>query len=234
MTEAEHVFYSDIKEKKRTGYGAKNKKNGSRSKKCSLPSDYLTRKEKQSLNGEVITWDMKKFYSYDEFKKMPSDIRIRYINSMMTRYDIGISTISSHVFQLSSSALHMALTRAGEIKYINHFSGKPKEANIKRLLDDIEKSKQIIGKVTSVEETDSGLYVEADVEPSFAEKVRNAFKPIADMIPDLEPEEEFHTNVSDFLIRIDNFDDHIWGMLKDLFDSSDNIEITISVVPKGS
>lgn len=107
MTDAAYVFKKDIQDKKRIGYGARNKINGSKSKKCSLPSDHLTKKQKEALNGEMISYDFKKFYSWEEFKEMPSGIQVEYINSIINRYDVGLATISEHLFGLNKSALSM-------------------------------------------------------------------------------------------------------------------------------
>ena len=50
MKDAEYVFRKDIQDKKSIGRGAFHKKTGSKSKKCTLPSDYLSGKEKKALN----------------------------------------------------------------------------------------------------------------------------------------------------------------------------------------
>ena len=50
MTDAEYVFQQDVKERKKMKTGAMHRKCGSKSKKCTLPSDYLTPSQKKKLN----------------------------------------------------------------------------------------------------------------------------------------------------------------------------------------
>ena len=80
-----NIFYSDVREKKRTGYGFQHKKNGSKSKKCSLPSDYLTEREWRKMNGEVKTYNINKPLIWDEFKAMPADLRETYLRNLDDR-----------------------------------------------------------------------------------------------------------------------------------------------------
>ena len=51
------------------------KKIGSKSKKCTLPSDKLTTKELKKLNGECVVYDWSKPITWAEFKKYPYDIQ---------------------------------------------------------------------------------------------------------------------------------------------------------------
>ena len=48
LSDEEYVFRKDIQEKKSIGRGAFHKKNGSKSKKCNFPSDYMTKKGERS------------------------------------------------------------------------------------------------------------------------------------------------------------------------------------------
>lgn len=98
MNEVEYVFNADIKEKKRIARGARNKVNGMNSKKCDLPSDHMSRKEFKSMHGEVRTWKMSEFYSWEEFKQMPNDLKVEYLKKLSEKYSVGLSTISTIVF----------------------------------------------------------------------------------------------------------------------------------------
>lgn len=85
-----HDFDYDVKEKKRIARGAAAKKNGSKSKKCTLPSDYLTAKEKKALNGEVKTYCLSKPMSWSEFKAMPLNIQEEYILKLYERFEVSM------------------------------------------------------------------------------------------------------------------------------------------------
>ncbi len=53
MTDAEYLFRRDSADKKVTARSANKRVSGAKSKKCTLPSDYLTAAQKKRLNGEV-------------------------------------------------------------------------------------------------------------------------------------------------------------------------------------
>lgn len=91
-------FYKDVKDKKTLARNAKYKKNGSKSKKCTLPSDYLTRKEKQKMNSAVKTYKMNQKYSWKEFKEMPLDIQREYLIYLRDTYGATTRMISTDLF----------------------------------------------------------------------------------------------------------------------------------------
>lgn len=89
MNEVEYVFNSDIKDKKKGLSGARGMKRGSKSKKCTLPSDYLTASQKKKLNGEVKTYKMKEPITWEEFKSMPREHKETYIDYMVATYHVS-------------------------------------------------------------------------------------------------------------------------------------------------
>lgn len=68
-------FDYDIVQKKRIAHSAAKKKIGSKSRKCTLPSDSLTAAEIKKLNGECVVYDWSKPITWAEFKKYPHDIQ---------------------------------------------------------------------------------------------------------------------------------------------------------------
>lgn len=145
MSDEEYVFQQDIKEKKAAGRGAFHKKGGSKSKKCNFPSDYMTKKEKMAMNGPVVTYNPNKFYKWEEFKKLPMEYQIKYVNSMMDRYQIGLSNISVVLFELSKSSLYAWFSRHKQLQYINTAKASQGLAkmfakNASKLKEDIEKA----------------------------------------------------------------------------------------------
>lgn len=145
MSDEEFIYRQDIKEKKEAGRGAFHKKGGSKSKKCNFPSDYMTRKEKQALNGEVMSYNPNKFYSYAEFKQLPMEYQVKYVNSMMDKYQIGLSNVSEVLFGLSKSGLYAWFARHKQLQYINTAKASQGLAkmfakNASKLKEDIEKS----------------------------------------------------------------------------------------------
>lgn len=119
MTEVEKMFRDDIREKKSIKNSA-SKKNRTGKGPVKFPSDYLSKKEKEALNGECSTWNLNGFYTWDEFKKMPDDIKISWLNRMLNVYGIGISNIEAVVFDGRKKILSNWLDDHPEIRmYVN-------------------------------------------------------------------------------------------------------------------
>jgi hypothetical protein len=72
-----HDLEYDALQKKKIARSARNQKKGSRSRKCTMPSDYLTAAQKKKLNGEVMTYQVTKPITWAEFKKYPVDIQVQ-------------------------------------------------------------------------------------------------------------------------------------------------------------
>lgn len=94
MTDEEYVFNQTSWERKRVGRGVFSQKKGSRSRKCSLPSDYLTAKQKKELNGEMISYNLERPMTWTEFKFMPVAIQEKYIINMRDKYKGRMSDIA--------------------------------------------------------------------------------------------------------------------------------------------
>ena len=143
LSDEEYIYRQDIKEKKAAGRGIYHKKNGSKSKKCNFPSDYLTKKEREAMNGEVMSYNPNKFYSYAEFKQLPMEYQIKYVNSLLTRYNCSFTAIAKYVFQMSDVGLRGHFTRQNQLQYINmpaKSMGKALHAGNEKLREDIEKA----------------------------------------------------------------------------------------------
>ena len=123
MTDAAFCFNDTNRERAIVKRSASKKKNGSKSKKCSLPSDKLSRKEIASMNGPVKSWKMTEFYTWDEFKSMPKDIQAEYLNYLIKQYGVGTRTISSVLFEKSASNLGNYIKNSGLEKQIHNVGG---------------------------------------------------------------------------------------------------------------
>lgn len=98
-------FYDDVKERNAMKSCAFHKVNGSKSKRCTLPSDNLTPAQKRKLNGPVKEYELHKRMTYHEFKKMPTDLQQAHLDYIQRRFRIGVTTISTEVFELSQYGL---------------------------------------------------------------------------------------------------------------------------------
>ena len=75
--------------KKRTAQSARHRrthcgKGGS----VKFPSDYMTKKELKAMNGECKSYRLNDPMMWEEFKKLPDDIKTMYIKSIREKYDI--------------------------------------------------------------------------------------------------------------------------------------------------
>lgn len=79
-------FDYDVYLKKRTARGYRNKKNGSRSKRCSLTSDGMTQRQWKERNGEIMSYNLGEPMTWDVFKTMPTDLQSEYVKGLRDRY----------------------------------------------------------------------------------------------------------------------------------------------------
>ena len=103
LSDEEYLFRQDIAEKKKTATGAYHKVKGSKSKKCKFPSDYLTKKEKMKMNSEVKSWN--------DFKQMPKDLQIEYLQNLTNKYKVGSGAIEKSLFQIGRGTLEYHLQK---------------------------------------------------------------------------------------------------------------------------
>ena len=94
MNDVEFILKEDIKEKKQAGRGYYHKKNGSKSKKCRLPSDSLSKKEIEKMNGECKVYNFNKPMSYSNFCAMPVDLQIKYLETLRVKFGANQTDIS--------------------------------------------------------------------------------------------------------------------------------------------
>lgn len=105
-------FDYDVKEKKRIAAGARARKCGSKSKRCTLPSDYLTPKQKRGLNGEMKTYNLSAPMSYGEFRDIPEDLQREYLTKLYVDWCISLTEISK-MFKCSPETVRQACKQFG-------------------------------------------------------------------------------------------------------------------------
>lgn len=87
MTDEEYVFQQDVKERKKMKTGAMHRKCGSKSKKCTLPSDYLTPSQKKKLNGECEIMNLNRpLNGMSELSKYSSTLQAEYLRNCIKNY----------------------------------------------------------------------------------------------------------------------------------------------------
>ena len=96
MTDEKYVFVTDVAEKKRIARGAFNKRthNGKRGG-VKFPSDYLTTKERNKMNGEVKSYKINQPITYAEFKRYPDDLKKQYVQKLRDMFDVSDTDIAA-------------------------------------------------------------------------------------------------------------------------------------------
>ena len=85
MTDEKYTFIETVKERKALVPSATKKP---RKNYCSLPSDYMTKKEKKAMNGEVTTMKFNHRYTWDQLKTFPQDFQKEYFTRIFTLYKV--------------------------------------------------------------------------------------------------------------------------------------------------
>lgn len=95
MSEITDMFYDECADRKRTARGAFNKRthNGKRGG-VKFPSDYLSKKEKSKMNGEIKVYKMNEPITYAEFKEYPDDLKKQYVNNLREKFDVSDTAIA--------------------------------------------------------------------------------------------------------------------------------------------
>lgn len=87
-------FEYDSYIKKRISRGARNRKSGSKSRKCGLPSDRMTQKQWKERNGKVMSYNLSRPMTWEEFKSMPKDLQVEYLTTLRDTYGVTATDLS--------------------------------------------------------------------------------------------------------------------------------------------
>jgi hypothetical protein len=95
MKDETYAFIQDVKEKKATARSARNKRtHNGKSGRVKFPSDYMTKKELNAMNGEVKSYRLNEPMTWKEFKAMPDDIKITYVKLLREKFHCFDSAIA--------------------------------------------------------------------------------------------------------------------------------------------
>lgn len=83
MTEERYVYTQDQRERKSAATGARAKKGGSRSKRCTLPSDHLTPAQKRKLNGQPEAINLNRPMTFTELKQISPTLQFLYLDHLV-------------------------------------------------------------------------------------------------------------------------------------------------------
>ena len=111
MTDEKYTFITDVAEKKRIARGAFNKRtHNGKGGKVRFPSDYLSNKERNEMNGKVREYRMNSPITYSEFKKYPDDLKKKYIQRLRDMFDVSDTDIAA-MMGVKAKTLNAALIK---------------------------------------------------------------------------------------------------------------------------
>lgn len=111
MTDEKYAFITDVAEKKRIARGAFNKRtHNGKGGKVRFPSDYLSNKKRNEMNGEVREYRMNSPITYSEFKKYPDDLKKNYVKRLRDMFDVSDTDIAA-MMGVKAKTLNAALVK---------------------------------------------------------------------------------------------------------------------------
>lgn len=81
-------YEMEIRDKKRLAVNARRRKCGSKSTYCGLPSDHMTAKQWKERCGKVMTYQMNKPMTWEEFRAMPDDLQRQYLTGLRKTFSV--------------------------------------------------------------------------------------------------------------------------------------------------
>ena len=84
------------------------------------------------MNSEVKSWNLNEFYTWNDFKQMPKDIQIEYLQGLTNKYKVGAAAIEKSLFQIGRTTLIAYLQKhlmMDKIKWITFKGGKAQAYN---------------------------------------------------------------------------------------------------------
>ena len=115
-------FDYDARQKKNIAASARHRVSGAKSKRCTLPSDYLTEKQRQELNGAVESVNLNKPITWQELKALPPSLAKEYCETLHRVHKATIKG-ASRMFGVDQTAYKPFLRQIGAV--VQRQTGKP-------------------------------------------------------------------------------------------------------------
>ena len=137
------VYQSDIGSRGKLGRMSFYKKGGKGT--SPLGKKYMTDAEINARHGECKDYKLNRFMPFSEFRTMPPDIQVLWINAIQDKYDVGLYPISKIIFKFpNDDSLKDHLKRNGIFKEV-HPERKRGKTGLQRLREDVENFRRGLG-----------------------------------------------------------------------------------------
>lgn len=89
MSDEKYEYIQDVKESRITARSARNKRgHAGKGGAMKTPSDFMTKKQLRTLNGECKTYKLGAPMSWNEFSEMPDDLKAMYIKNLRKKFNV--------------------------------------------------------------------------------------------------------------------------------------------------
>lgn len=102
----------DVRDRKSLARAAKYKKNGSKSKGCTLPSDRLTAEQIRQRNGGLTVYQIGKPITWDTFKGYPLEMQKEYLKHFAKEHNCNVEMLAK-MMGCNAATLQAHTTRKG-------------------------------------------------------------------------------------------------------------------------
>ena len=159
-------FEYEVLQKKRLARQAQYRKNGSKSKKCSLSTDYMTRSQWKRKCGEVMTYNLGQPMEWKAFKALPERIQKEYLSKLIDTYKASATDLARMFHVTSQTVINFC---AKESIGINFPRGGRKSKEIKDAFDKFLRDEVTSENITSeTAENDPVNVPVAEEQPTMA------------------------------------------------------------------
>lgn len=124
MTDEKYIYHKDIADKKRTARGSFNRLSHAGRSGMKTPSDYLTKRERDKMNGEVQSYNLNVPMEWEQFKRMPPDIKGEYLKGLIDKFSPTQTSIAK-MLGISNRYLNQLCTKELNIRF--EHSGRQSE-----------------------------------------------------------------------------------------------------------
>ena len=96
MTDEKFIYTQDVRDKSITARSARKRRtHNGKGGSVRLPSDNLSRKERNAMNGKMEIYRLNEPMSWKEFKAMPDDTKILYIKALQKKFNIPATALAT-------------------------------------------------------------------------------------------------------------------------------------------
>lgn len=94
-SDEEYVFRKDCGEKKSVAASShKQRTHCGKGGRVKFPSDFMTKKERNSMNGECVSYKLGEPMTWDEFKALPEELKKEYIQKIREKFNAPNTAIA--------------------------------------------------------------------------------------------------------------------------------------------